>query len=84
MQLFKFESNMPVMLDGEGSMSSRNFQVGAQVGAAKVISVEATAIGVIVRREGPFKDLLITGDGVGMILEKVKPEPQQLAQARNK
>lgn len=84
MLLHKFTSDMPVMLEGEGSMSSRSFQVGAMVGASKVTSVEATSVGVIVRREGAFRDLLITGTGAGEILEKVKPEPAQLQDARRK
>lgn len=72
MKLFKFTVASPVLLEGESGLMPSTFQLGAQAGGAVVVDIEATPMGVIVRREGDgFRDLVLTGTGVGLTLHKM-------------
>lgn len=83
MLLKSFTADFPILLHGEGSISTRSFLVGGTCGAGVVSEIEVTAKGVVVRREGAFPDIYIQGTGNGEILHKsgdTKPtqtQPQQ-------
>lgn len=86
MFLFKATTQFPILFEDEGELSSNNFQVGTRCGASAVVSIEATAIGTIVRRadvEGRMiRDVFITAPIIGLLLDKAKVEPAQLKAAR--
>ena len=70
MKLFKVVSVVPILLEGEGSIANSHFQVGASCGKSVITEIEATPMGVIVRREGDAPDLFIVGSATGILLHK--------------
>ena len=82
MKLKRIETVLPVLLEGEGLPATRNFQVGA----GGVSDIEATPMGVVIRRtttitgsDGNTRelpDLLVTAGGVGVLAEKPAKKPE--------
>lgn len=88
MKLYKFISDKPILLEGEGGMMSNSFQVGMQVGVGEITEIDDLGHAVLVRRKPtqgqPVRDLIIKGNGIGLVLEASSAEPRQLAEARRK
>jgi len=90
MKLKSYTAIHPVQLFGEDGSAVLSFVVGGTVGTGVVYEVEATAVGVVVRREWPKElnkeggpaDLILVGQGSGILLEKQRREPAQLKGAR--
>jgi hypothetical protein len=90
MKLKAFRTIHPIVLEGEDGSTPQTFIVGGQCGVGVVYEVEATPVGVVVRREWPPgvsreggpTDMIVVGQGSGILLEKQRREPAQLKGAR--
>lgn len=84
MNLFRWVLDTPFQIEGEGSMATRSFQVGANAGAHVVTSIEKTDLGVIVKRANAPRDLILDGPGSGELMPSAEGKAAAMKDAHGK
>lgn len=86
LKLLHYITPIPVAFEGEGSIHSTSFTLGGKAGAFDIVDIEATPLGVIVRRDpnqpGSYDVLVQPSGAYGRLAVRTRAEPAQLVQAR--
>lgn len=83
MKLIHYSHPTPFMFEGEEGGYQSSFSIGGKAGSYLITDIEATPMGIVVRRpDGPWDVLLAYGGGGGRIYRQQAKEPAQLKEAR--
>lgn len=80
MELYSHMHFQPIQLENESSeINARSVQIGSRVGSGVVTELEATPLGIVVRRSPEnVRDLLLSPNGVSYIAKKQAQQPAAL------
>lgn len=78
MKLNHWHSESPVHVENEGVPATRDFTMGIGL----VVDIEATPLGIVVRRADPLADLLLGFSGWGTIGTKSSQQPAGLRKTK--
>lgn len=78
MKLNHWHSESPVLVENEGVPATRDFTISIGL----VVDIEATPLGIVVRRGDPLTDLLLGFNGWGTIGTKAPQQPAGLRKTK--